>query len=212
MGLNQDLNSVTHEDFCQHILDVYYRAEREGTAALSKGWYSKARTDCETLANSTDLHVDLVIDVVAVLSPGMPWIWNVANAVRVINYQTSTAYPNNVRKARALLGGGDREEIVKGPKVTAFAENIRSSGTDDGVTLDTWAIRVAGGPTWYKRVIKQGPTAKQHRRLTQAYTEVADRLHLRPCELQAIVWHQIRIENGFDDVDWKVIDDYNPYS
>jgi hypothetical protein len=206
------LNSITHETFCQNITDVFYRARDAGTEGLSIDWYVRARRDCEQLARAHDLHIDLVIDVVAVLSPGMPWIWNLANAVRVIQGKTSTAYPNNVRKARALLGGGDRDEIVRGPKVTAFAENIRSSGTDDGVTVDTWAIRVAGGTGWYKRNVKQGPTTKQHRRITQAYQEVAEWLHLTPAQLQAITWHQVRIENGFDDADWKVIDDYNPYS
>ena len=210
MGLNQNLGKIDTSTYHRNIFKVYSRAVAEGTDVLSKDWYSRARRDCETIANTHDLHVNLVIDVVAVLSPGMPWIWNLANAVRVILKRTTTAYPLNQRKARALLGGASRDLVVKGLKVSAFAENIRSSGTDDGVTIDTWAIRVATG--WRGGRIDQGATPKQHARLTEAYQFVAEALGLRPCELQAITWHQVRIESGFDDAEWKVIDDYNPYS
>jgi hypothetical protein len=191
---------------------MYLRALREGTDALSKDWYARALRDCEAIAKSERLSVEKVIGVVSALSPRMPWIWNLANAVRLIHGRTTTAYRANEAKGKRILAGEAPLLVLGGLKTKAFYRNIRDAGTDDyHVTIDTWAVKVAMGEE-YHRIRISGVTDKQYKRLEDVYREVAEWHGVNGCEVQAVTWHQLRIDCGFDDAEWKVIDDFNPYS
>jgi hypothetical protein len=207
------VRDTAHETLCENIQAVYHRAVREGTSSFSVNWYANALRDCEAIAKTEKLPVRVVIGVVSALSPRMPWIWNLANAVRLIHGLTTTAYRANEAKGKRILAGESPLVVLGGLKTLAFFKNIRDAGTDDyHVTVDTWAVKVALGAEYYRLRIS-GVTPKQYKRIEAAYREVAEWVgDVNGCELQAITWHQIRIDCGFDDADWKVIDDFNPYS
>ena len=97
--------------------------------------------------------------------------------------RVSTFYANKVKAFRIALG---ETNVLSGPKVSAFAENL--AGDTRKVTIDRHAFNVACGAEYI--VDKRGPkiTEKRRRRAASAYRVVAKRAGLEPSELQAITW------------------------
>jgi hypothetical protein len=83
-------------------------------------WYANASQDIHRLGAKYGIPHGQLCGVVAVLSPMMRWERNLVEAENVITGRRSAAYGPNVRKAAYILAGEDPEEIVSGPKVTAF--------------------------------------------------------------------------------------------
>ena len=210
-GIVRDTDDFTLE---QNIFKTYRHAVKARTDVISKNWYAKALRDCEAIAEAEDLQIERVVGIVSALSPRVPWIWNLANAVRLIHFETTTAYRANEAKAYKILAGASPLTTLGGLKTLAFYKNIRDAGTDDyHVTVDTWAVKVALGKEYYTQRIS-GVTAKQYKRIEAAYQRVAETLdhEVNGCQLQAITWVQVRIESGFNDAEWKVLDDFDPYA
>jgi hypothetical protein len=175
------------------IKACYIRANRD---VISKGlnWYQNAHVFCKEVAHNTGLKVDTVAMVVSALSPVVSWELNKIQAEQMCNaYRdglpldsviTST-YENNRLKAWDILHG--RKVItVKSPKTYAFYKNLMLD--IDSVTIDRWILRVM-----FNRPIKS-LTALRYRQCEEIFKQVANDLDLKPLQLQAITWEQIRRE------------------
>lgn len=175
------------------IKACYIRANRD---VISKGlnWYQHAHVFCKEVAHNTGLSVDTVAMVVSALSPAVSWELNKIQAEQMCNafrdglpldsVITST-YENNRLKAWDILHG-KKVITVKSPKTYAFYRNLMLN--IDSVTIDRWILRVM-----FNRPIKS-LTALKYRQCEEIFKQAAIDLDLKPLQLQAITWEQIRME------------------
>lgn len=170
-----------------------YRATTDDERAAGMEWYARANGVVTKLAERYDRNVDEVAAVLAILSPATSWSMNQRDAEAVLDWfhddehgyerpaPTVTTYGQNLTKAIRYLNGD--HTALSGPKVTAFAANLR--GDLDYVTLDRWAFRAAIG--------RETPGGIAGRAATEnAYRKVAAEFGLAPAILQAIIWVRIR--------------------
>lgn len=170
--------------YTDEIMSVFERATLPDTAT-GMGWYPYAHSiACE----ASDPAIGA--GVIAALSPRMPWHRNVLlarvafNDVRLFR----GALGNSISKVNAILDGTPISDVLKASKTRSFFDNILNPLTSTAVTIDVWAMRVAG------IVDRDAPTVKQYRELSNAYTEAANIVGIRPLEMQAITWTTYRRE------------------
>ena len=173
----------------ENIINVYNQASLEDIRE-GMGWYSRARAECMALSKETGVPLEVVVAIVAVLSPRTMWERNLGAARNLINGQNGEGTGINKRKGREILAGGSIDESLKGPKVRSFYRNILDPHDPDVVTCDVWAARVAGGPEAWER--KFWLKEKQYFEVANDYREAAALLGILPSELQAITWVTIR--------------------
>ena len=186
----------------ENLTEVYSLAYQEEINA-GMDWYSQANTWAEVVASRFNLHVDLVIDITAAISPNNQWERNKADTVRVIeawldgegdprNIRCCT-YNVNVQIALDMLDGMTHK--LAGPKVTAFAHNIRHPKTigKEVVTVDIWAFRAW---IWNSRA-KVTINPSMSRAAAADYTVAADQVEQYPRDFQAIVWLATRRAGGY---------------
>lgn len=165
------------------ILMVYQRASAE-TRAAGAVWYALARAHAQDIANASGIPVNQACGIIAAMSPNCAWRRNVTDARAIALDRTARVGLLTSRaKARAIADGADPLAILSGPKVRAFFANM--CGDYDQVTVDRWAIRVAGLPDKPVRI-------RAYRAIAQAYRDAAQVVGIPPAELQAVTWCEIR--------------------
>ena len=175
------------------IKACYIRANRD---VLKRGlnWYQQANVFCKEVAHNTGLSVETVAMVVSALSPAVSWELNKIQAEQMCNAfrdglpletVTTSTYESNRLKAWDILQG-KKVITVKSPKTYAFYRNIMLNV--DSVTIDRWILRVM-----FNRPLKS-LTALKYRQCEQIFKQAAIDLELKPYQLQAITWEQIRQE------------------
>ncbi len=132
---------------------------------------------------------DLFCDILAATSPrvAISRNWRVAN--HIYKHWTSgkgldlsqcmRTHAPNVRRAI-------RREPLSGPKVSAFAANLK--GDMSQVTIDVWMLRYYG--------IEGSVTKKVYAELVARVTAEAQEHGYAPAEYQAIIWTMIRKQHG----------------
>ena len=172
--------STTHE---ANILATYKQAtDDEMSGGLA--WYFEANAIARELGNGD---VEFGAALLAVLSPLEKWERNVAVARLAVAY--GYPYPtttDKMGKVTRLLSGETPADVVSGPKVTAFYNNILDP-SGDHVTIDRHAIDIAFGVVHTDKSRPAG-TKKLIAELSDAYRNVAATLNIVPLELQAITW------------------------
>lgn len=139
--------------------------------------------------------------VVSLLSPRNKWDRNKQDAETLVrtalgggsmdDFSVCTFTSNKRRAWDLVLSGGkdfQPEKFFKGLKTRSFHDNISHTASRK-VTIDTWAVRAARDveDRWNGSL-----TPKQYHILEAEYQEVADHVGLRPMDLQAVVWVEIR--------------------
>jgi hypothetical protein len=135
-----------------------------------------------------------IADCIAALSPQVAWDYNMTLAARAV-----TLYAGGDRELRGL-GGQTRANVKnaasalngtgpgKGPKVNAFARNIRGDWTV--VCVDRHMLTAAGYDD--KR-----PTNRTRADVARRVTIAADRFDLMPATMQALIWGWHRYTKGY---------------
>jgi hypothetical protein len=139
--------------------------------------------------------VSLVIDLTAVLSPGIRWDRNKADVVGLLKdpkgYRPLT-WPAGRTKAQHLLEGYAFEDVVSyrtSPKVWSFRNNIADPTDSEWVTVDRWIAREHLG--------RDTLTYWQYQTIADDYRRAALRLGVVACTLQATTWLMGRNPNRF---------------
>lgn len=159
--------------------------------------------------------IERAVAVIAVLSPRLAWSKNVELA-RWIYAEAATAkqtphatwwvrengsvldrFPGlkaNGKKAIDILLGHAPEEVVSGPKVTAFYHAIANPNDPRGIVIDRHAFDVAVGRVMDDRTrgIVLGRKGA-YEQFVRAYERAAEQLQnefpgITPAEVQAITW------------------------
>jgi hypothetical protein len=157
----------------------------DGCREAGDVWYPLAREHAATVAQLADVTLPVAARAIAELSPRCRWEWNVRAAYVLAQGGTpSRVLPESVVVARRVLAGGEGRSELTAPKVHAFARNIL--GCRDSVTVDAWALRVAGVPEG--AIGRVGVYAA----VAHAYRLAARRANVTPCVMQAVTWCAIR--------------------
>jgi hypothetical protein len=181
------IHDIEYDVIVNNITSMYESAVI-GEQGHALNWYKRANKECRVIAEFYGLTLECFVGIVAALSPQMNWKYNIREAVSLVTKGYALGYGANVTKARVILAGAPPLDILGGNKVRSFYLNIMDPSCDE-VTVDTWALRIAAGDPGYPA---SGITNKQYARLREAYREVADKVGLVACELQAITWVHIR--------------------
>ena len=189
-------------DFMTNILAVYNMATPEEKRS-GGAWYTAAHEQLRVIARVSNFSFDAVVDATAALSPGIRWTSNlngidiladaIANDKPLSLVSGVAGYRRNIDKAAAILLADKRNEpfrhILSGPKVTAFADNLRNGDKngDDKVTVDVHAYSVAVG---YRYTVATMPHIAERERsaIISAYRMVAGIVGLSASQVQAITW------------------------
>lgn len=127
--------------------------------------------------------------VIAVLSPMKEWKQNAALARKAYaeGGLEGGTLPNHVRAVNALLRDRrDPDEVVSGPKVTAFFEGIASNGKSDTAVIDRHAWDAAVNKRHTDATRKIG--AAGYAAADRAYRRAAKARAVSVQQMQAVVW------------------------
>lgn len=180
-------------NYDDNILAVYEQATRQEEIDGIL-WYASAKAACQELSEKYSVPLNVVVGVVAVLSPINKWDRNLKDAENMLKSVQDGVHPDKVKvctfnsnkmKAWRMLVTHNVPAYLKGQKVNSFYANIM--GDDSIITIDGHIRNVCNneivGMASGKRV-----TAKAYREITEAFKRVAASLNLMAYELQAIVW------------------------
>ncbi len=174
-------------------------------------WYGRARTFCAALAERFETSPERVAAIMAAMSPGTSWDRNKIETRAMLEEWRGertpgtfpyTTYPANVKKARRILSGAERDcylDTVKprkdsGFKIGSFYRNIVDPSDGDAVTIDRHAIAVCLGHAPDDG--EQQLTGYRYRCYAAAYRKVAAERGMVPSEVQAITWAAYRRYTG----------------
>jgi hypothetical protein len=180
----------------RNILRVYRNAT-ESELRAGHEWYSLAHEKAHALAGQYSITLPQAVGVIAALSPSNPWPRNVKDAEAVLRaVQTQqdeyrvTAYGPNKRKAERIARGEDPLVVLGGPKVRSFYDNILNPAESEAVTVDGHAYSVWAGARHTLGRLGTVPeiTPRRYEAIAADYRRAADKLKVRPHELQATTW------------------------
>lgn len=191
--LYKQTNGVGSRAMLENVLDVFSRAGNEHyDAGLT--WYDAAHDVAQSMSTLSGRPVEACAVALAHLSPQVAWDENVRLGLALAGpegeFSTPTPTPDraaqvthtNWRKAyRALYMQDDPLGMMTpGIKTHAFAHNILGHG--DYVTLDTWALRIAGVD--YRYIKRVGVYVG----VSNVYRKAAELCGVQPMQMQAITW------------------------
>jgi hypothetical protein len=169
-------------------------------------WYRNANKTLRGLAVEHGHSLETVAGIAAVLSPGTRWEQNLRDVMAVLqdgaDAVVTTYHPNQV-KAVKLLNGDTFDAVAcknknTGNKVRSFYDNLLRPDDSEAVTIDRWVVRALYRDA-DKKLSRVFSSAKVYDEIADAFRKVAADRGLRPCELQAMVWLQVR--PGSDQMD-----------
>jgi len=162
-----------------------------------RSWYGRANRICNRISKETDTPLYKVVGILAALSPSNKWDRNVLDTKNFIETGGDCkvcTYTTNKDKAYEILtnttGKQSVLKILNGPKTTAFFTNILHPRTGGAVTVDRWALRS----------VQEGERTPivQKRKIIEAHQLAASELGIKPHELQATVWLQVKAKAEAD--------------
>lgn len=176
---------MRHDDYYGNLLRWWEAATAEEVMA-GLVWYDTARREAQAIADRTGLSLDTVAGVIAALSPQNRWHNNLTDASAYCEAAAAgrpqpkaATFRHNQNKGWRIANGENWRDVLKGPKVRAFAANI--TGDHDPVTVDLWSSRAATMFALTKVGRKYDAVAEAHRRL-------AAQVNLPPAHVQAVIW------------------------
>lgn len=159
--------------------------------AEGMGWYPKAHEIAGYLADKHGQPLSVVCGVIGALSPGISWQDNLKAADKVLKGDLDVpAYPKQVGKALAIIGGLPWDKALTGRKENPFAATILDP-THGVLVVDRWTSRtVMPRNLWFNEAYERkvyervGP----RRDLEAAYAALADEVSVLLSQLQATLW------------------------
>lgn len=186
------------------IMVAAYEAQRHPNAGVWASFYPAASAFATGLVDtygdwnfrythSWDAHGH-VSDCIAALSPQVAWDYNMTLAARAVDLYVkgdrdlaglAGQTKANIRNAASALQGYGPG---KGPKVNAFARNIR--GDWEVVCVDRHMLDAAGYDA-------NKPTRKTRADVARRVTLAARRYDMAPATMQALIWGYHRHTKGY---------------
>jgi hypothetical protein len=163
-----------------------------------KDWYFEIHDYCNTLSEVYGVPLVKVAGILSALSPNTTFRHNVISLENFLKTKGNckvTTYNGQKEKALSILNASDKitpsqvmDILGKGKdaalKTKAFFDNIYNPYKSDMVTIDLWMIRWAN--------IEGSLTPKRYREVEQNIKDIAHDIGLRPHQVQAKIWVDIR--------------------
>lgn len=189
-------NLPDHNTMVANIVRTYQKASAEQVAA-GWAWYADAQEFARTLAAGSQYPMRTVAGIIAALSPQSAWARNKADATTAVEYHYNAGHivglslhtRVQMTKVARILNGETPESVLRGPKETAFYNNI--IGNYSLATVDRWAFKTATGvalPDAINGKMLGGIRRGAYKRIHAAFVEAAGRFHVPTAVLQAVVW------------------------
>jgi hypothetical protein len=198
----------------RNITKLFRSADLE-TIQAGADWYQDARRIVDTLADAHKVNADIVVGIIAALSPLNSWGNNVNLATRFLaaGGLNSGYLGAQLAKANAIYNLSDVsqesiETILGGDKTINFYRSIRSAGSE-GVCIDRHAYALAVNTRYVEGAM---PTLKGRRyaEVVGAYERAAAILSkeydtpLTPAQVQSVTWviwrRKFWSEGAFDKI------------
>lgn len=160
-------------------------------------WYKDAQQTAYNIAQKTGYRLETAAGVMAALSPGCPWLRNVAETEdflmthkaqgrKVLKRAYGVYGKNNKRKAYHIAEGDHPREVLGGMKVRSFYECIMNPENTEFVTVDGHAKCAAYNNRLGIHLVTVSKS--EYPKIASAYCQVASERGLIPCQAQAIIW------------------------
>ena len=152
-------------------------------------WYPMARAQCQAIANEYRIPLDIVVAMVAALSPGCPWDKNLIDTILVIeegNIAKCSTYRRNVFKADNIMWNNDIS-LLSGLKVVQFYNSIMRPDTHRIACIDRHMRRSIGEFNKRDKLL-----VHQRKAVVNAIAILADRHNVSVPSFQAIIWLVVR--------------------
>ncbi|MBV9923177.1 MAG: hypothetical protein JOY78_20320 [Pseudonocardia sp.] len=163
-----------------NIVRVFARATEQDMLD-GKCWYAEAQALAQELATAGDLTVLQAACVIAHLSPRQTWSVNKRMARELVSTGQTKGLGGAISRAKAAMVADDPfATFGKAPKTRAFAANI--AGDMHAVTIDVWALRVAGVAE------AQLGRVGVYEAVAHCYRLAAKRFGITPAQMQAVTW------------------------
>lgn len=189
--------------YVENIIATFHNATPEETRD-GIVWYAAAQQSCERIARDNNLPLNIVVGVVAAISPNNRWERNIADAGNLVAAFLNGDGPDDVKvscynamKAKAFrileaMPETDAEivTILNGQKIVSFFCNIIGHDT---CTVDGHALNIARAERVGLTSAKTNIGKKLYAELQEAYAEAGRRVTvngrpLKAFEMQAITW------------------------
>jgi hypothetical protein len=164
------------------------RPDHEAASA----WYADANAWCQSMADDLRVPLSVVVGFVSAMSPRNAWAQQKHHTLSQLTCALlGKPIPHggtnaNKRKAQRIASGEEPLSVLGGSKVRAFYSAILSSGYCDAVVIDVHAWSAATGR-------RDGVVPiRGYRAASESFRLVAERMHIRPCEAQALAWVEWR--------------------
>ena len=182
----KDLNMINL--YKKNIRRVYKSVKLEDIDS-GMGWYWEARKFCTQISKEYNVPLYKVVGILSALSPRNRWERNKIDTISILTKgegATVATFNPNKRKALKILKAEEGEvlSILNGMKTKSFYSNIYNA-IDEEVTIDVWAVRVAG--------LEGSLTSKRYADIAEAFRVVALELGVMPKQLQALTWGAVRL-------------------
>lgn len=182
---------------------LLYRAKEQPSFQTDARWYAEQEAWLRELPVAD---TPRLIAAVAVLSPQVSWAsqvkytprladrWEDIESVHEIEYPGLLA---NRKKAYRLIQGEHPTDVLSGPKVCAFYQNL--TGNEEPVTVDTHMVDAALDLRCPAEREGIHLTAHRYRTIEAALQKVAPIHSLSPAMAQAAIWSYVRRDRSISE-------------
>lgn len=162
-------------------------------------WYGTAKKRMEEIGKEYGVPTDTVAAVAAALSPNNRWAQNVVDVKKWVSaFKAGTLTENssagtfghNRKKAFRILNGEKPEDVLSGPKVTAFYKNLM--GAENEPVVDFHMANILRGHGKQTTKETAGISPKEYKQLAQKLRDQAKEAGMSPADYQAMKWIEHR--------------------
>lgn len=206
------ISLIAEADFSLYVANIkacYYQALQYPTIVEAGiNWYADKNLIGAKIAKRYCTDPDLVLGVIAALSPRNKWHRNLIDCELVFKAVrdnkkpsdiTCCTFDHNKEKAFLIAQGFDPSEVLRGNKVRDFYQCLLNPANRYKVCVDTHAANLAVGGS--------APTLsdKSYDLLANAYREATKQINadslegsILPLQCQSLTWTYYRVIKGID--------------
>lgn len=170
-----------------NILRVYHQATAD-EIDYGLRWYAIAQEEAVELMPDSP---SVAAGIIAALSPGLRWEFNILAADRIIAGEPldglGVRWSRNVMKAKRILAGEAPDTVLRGNKVRAFYDCIVNHESTS-VCIDSHAYSIWYGKRFTTEEVPHLDRRNRYQNIVRDYHIVANEVGVRPMQLQAICW------------------------
>lgn len=145
-------------------------------------WYPEAMALCQRIADRTGHEPEQVAGMLAALSPRVQWSVNVSMTWAMAETGTCPGLTRSRESAQRIATGDSWQDVLRGPKVRAFAVAVMSGGRAGRAVVDAWAVRAATDGLY------DAVAPCRYDDVAEAYRLAAERLGMTVHGTQAVAW------------------------